>query len=157
MADILWKPGSWAPMFGSSDLNSLANGSTAYSSLNSSSYVVDTTSSLELYFQAEFVGGSISPTGTPDVVFILMPMDSTLASFVNGDATATVADQPVWMQYPHAAIGLRTKASSTQLAKSGAILLPPDRYRPMLLNRAGVALASSGNQVNLRLLTEKGV
>lgn len=157
MADFLWSAGSWSAMFGTSDLNSLANGSTAFSSLNSNSFVVDTTSSLQLYFQAEFVGGSISPSGAADVVLILVPMDSTAASFVDGEASATVANQPIWMQYPHAAIGLRTKAASTQLAKSGAILLPPDKYRPMLLNRAGVALASSGNQVNLRLLTEKSV
>ncbi|MEO3475777.1 hypothetical protein AAFN86_28255 [Roseomonas sp. CAU 1739] len=155
MTDFLWKPGSWAAMFGSSDLNSLANGSTAFSSTTAPQ--IDTTSTLELYLQAEFVGGSISPTNAADVVFILVPRDSANAAYVDGEATSTVANQPVWMQYPHAIIGLRTKATQAQLAMSPLIMLPPNRYKAMLLNRAGVALASSGNQVNARLVTEKGV
>ena len=142
-------------MFGASDLNSLAYGSTALSSLSAPQ--IDTTSSLELYFQAEFVGGSIGPVNAADVVFFLLPRDSTDANYVDGEATATVANQPIWMQYPHAAIGLRTKAASTQLAMSGLILLPPGKYKAGLLNRSGATLASSGNQVNVRLLTEKSV
>lgn len=157
MTDFKWAPGSWSSMFGSSDLNSLANGSTAFSTLNSSSYTIDTTTSLELYFQAEFTGGSISPSAAADVVFFFIPMDATGASFMDGEATATVANQPIWLQMPHAPIALRSKASSTQLAMSGVVLLPPNKYRAGLLNRAGVALAASGNNVKVRLITEKGV
>lgn len=152
MADATFEAGSWAAAFGSSDLNSLANGSTAHSSLTAPQ--IDTTSTKELYFQAEFVGGSISPTGAADVVVYLLPRDSADAAYVDGEATATAANQPIWMQYPHVIIGLRTKAATAQLAMSGMCVLPPGKYQVGLLNRAGVALASSGNQVNIRLITE---
>lgn len=155
MTDFKWKTNSWAAMFGATDLNSLANGSTALSSLSAPQ--IDTSTSLEFYFQAEFVGGSISPTGAPDVVVFLLPLSADNTNYVDGEATATAANQPVWIQYPHAAIALRTKASSTQLARSGAILLPPGKYKVGLLNRSGVALAASDNQVSIRLLTEQGV
>jgi hypothetical protein len=156
MATFKWAtPGAWAAGFGSSDMNSLANGSTAFSSLTAPQ--IDTTSSLELYVQFEFVGGSISPSGPADVVVFAMPRDSANAAYVDGEASATVANQPIWMQIPHAVLGLRTKAASTQLVVGAPLLLPPNRYQLGLLNRSGVALASSGNQVNWRLLSEGSV
>lgn len=154
MATVKWAaPGSWAPMFDSADLASLSNAAVALSSLTAPQ--VDTTSSRQLYFQAEFVGGSISPANGGDVVLILIPRDSADAAYSDGEAGATIANQPVWMQFPHVVIGLRAKASSAQLVVSAVAPLPPNKYRAALLNRAGVALAASGNQVNLRLLTEE--
>lgn len=147
-------PGAWAAGFAAADLNSCANGTTVLST--TSAPQVNNSSTLELYVQFEFVGGSISPSGPADVVVFLLPLDSTGVNYMDGEATATVANQPIWMQYPHAVIGLRTKAASTQLDMSGAVLLPPGQYKIGLLNRAGVSLAASGNQVNVRLLTEQG-
>jgi hypothetical protein len=156
MPAFVWAaPGSWAAMFATGDLNSLANGSTVFSSTTLPQ--IDTTTTRELYFQAEFVGGSMSPAAGGDVVVILLPRDSQDAAYVDGEASATIANQPVWMQYPHVVLGLRAKATSTQLVKGPVTLLPPEKYRVMLLNRAGVALAASGNQVRLRLLTEASV
>ena len=148
-------PGSWSAGFGSSDLNSLANATTALSSLTEPQ--IDTTSSLELYVQFEFVGGSISPSGPADVVVFLIPRDSANAAYIDGEATGTAANQPIWMQMPHSVLGLRTKASSTQLVMGLPILLPPNRWKIGMMNRAGVSLAASGNQVNWRLLTEASV
>jgi hypothetical protein len=149
-------PGAWAVAFGAADLNSLANGTTALSSLGAPQ--INNSTSLEYYAQFEFVGGSISPSGPADVVVFLLPIDSAGAAYMDGEATGTVANQPIWLQYPHAIIGLRTKATSAQLAQSGPAptLIPPGQYKVGVLNRAGVALAASGNQVNWRLLTEQG-
>lgn len=153
MATFSWAtPSNWTAGFGSSDLNNLANGSVALSSLSAPQ--INTTSTKELYVQLEFIGGSISPSGPADVVAILLPRNSADSAYVDGEAGSTVVNQPVWMQYPHAVLGLRTKASSAQAVKSSPILLAPDKYQLGLLNRAGVTLASSGNQVNWRLLTE---
>lgn len=153
MATFKWAtPGAWSAGFGSSDLNSLSSGNVALSSLTAPQ--VNNSTSLELYVQFEFVGGSISPVNVADVVVFLLPLDSTGANYMSGEAGSTIANQPVWMQYPNAAIGLRLKASSTQLQQSGVVLCPPGQYKIGLLNRAGVALAASGNQVNWRLVTE---
>ena len=156
MADFLWEDGAWNTMFGASDLNSLANGSFAFST-SPSDPQIDTSTSKEFYFQAEFVGGSISPTNAADVVVALVPRNAQDSAYSDGEAGATVANHPLWVQYPHVCIALRTKAASAQSAMSGLSLLPPGKYKVGLLNRAGVALASSGNQVRIRLLTESAV
>lgn len=154
MAVVSWNaPTAWTAGFGTSDLNSLANGSVALSSLSAPQ--INTTSTLQLYLQFEFVGGSISPTVSADVVAFALPIDSANTTYMNGEAGATLANQPIWMQYPHAAIGLRAKAASTQLAMSMPVLIPPGKYTLGLLNRAGVALNASGNQINWRLITEQ--
>jgi hypothetical protein len=145
-------PGSWAAGFASSDLNSCANGSVILSSLTAPQ--VDNRTTLQLYVQFEFVGGSISPAAAADVVAFLLPLDSTAAGYVDGEAGATVINQPVWLNYPYAAIGLRLKATSTQLQQSGVVLCPPGGYKIGLLNRAGVTLAASGNQLNWRFHSE---
>jgi hypothetical protein len=153
MSSLTLEAGSWVAGFGTSDLNSLANGSTAHSSLTAPQ--IDTTSTKEPYFQAEFVGGSISPTGAADVVVYFIPRNSADSAYSDGEASATAANQPIWAQYPHVVIALRTKATSAQSAMSALSgIIPPGKYQVGVLNRAGVALASSGNQVNIRLVTE---
>jgi hypothetical protein len=152
MTDFIWTVGSWNTVFGAADLNSLANGSFAFSSTTAPQ--IDTSTTREFYFQAEFTGGSISPTNAADVVVVLVPRDAQDAAYMDGEAGTTFANHPLWLQYPHACIALRTKATSAQLAMSGTVILPPNKYKVGLLNRAGVALASSGNQVRIRLLTE---
>jgi hypothetical protein len=97
----------------------------------------------------------MSPTNSADVVVFLLPLVSAGGGvYVDGEASATFANQPVWMQYPHAAVGLRTKATQTQAQQSGLVLCPPGTYKFGFLNRAGVALPASGNQVNWRFVTE---
>jgi len=143
-------PGSWTNCFGASDLNSLANITTVFSTGST----LDTTTTRELYVQFEFTGGSISPTAPADVVIFCLPRTSDGSTYVDGEASGTAANQPIWMQVPHAVIGLRGKATSTQLEMSMPVLLFPNVYKFGLLNRAGVSLAASGNQVKYRLLTQ---
>lgn len=145
--------GTFNSMFGSSDLNSLANGSTAITSL--SAPVVDTTSSLELWGVAEFTGGSISPVPPADVIFFLIPLLSDGSTYMDGEAGATAVNQPIWLSMPHCSIPLRGKGSSTQAARARRFMIEPGKYKPALLNRAGVALASSGNMVKLALFSEQ--
>lgn len=153
MATFKWStPGAWAAGFAAADMNSLANGSVVLSSLGAPQ--VDNRTTLELYVQFEFVGGSISPAAAADVLAFLLPLDSTGAAYMDGEAGSTVINQPVWLNYPYAAIGLRLKAASTQLQQSGVVLCPPGGYKIGLLNRSGVALAASGNQLNWRFHSE---
>lgn len=143
--------GTWVNSFAAADLNALANGSVAISSLSAPQ--VNNGTSLDFFVQFEFAGGSIAPTTGANLVAVLLPLLSDGVTYADGEAGATVANQPVVLAHPYALLLLRTKVAS-QNVRSNPILLPPGGYKVALLNRAGVALAATGNMLKHRLFTE---
>lgn len=141
-------PAGWSNLFGAGDLNSGANGAIVHSSLPAP--FVDNSAGLWTHATFEFVASSaMSPTGIPDVVVFLRALSSDGVNYIDGEAGATTANHTIWQQGPHAAIGLRLKAASPQLAPSPPVDLWMGRFQPALLNRAGVPLPASGNMVRM--------
>jgi hypothetical protein len=151
VSPVKWAtPGAWTAMFAANDLNSLANGSTLISTATAPQ--INNSTTLENMFQVEFVGGSISPAAGANILVMLIPLSSNGTDYVDGESTATAVNQPAWANLPTAVIQLRAKGTSTQRQQSKPVPLPPGQYKVCVLNRAGVALAASGNQVNIRLM-----
>lgn len=152
MADLMkWSiPGSWQDLFGSSGsgLNSLANSSTVLSTAT-----IDNSASLEQYMDISLTLGAISPTGTPIVSLFLLELMPNGSDFVSGEAGSTIANQPTGSFVIRRA-QLRTKAASITNLLFSRIWIPPNQFKIALLNQAGVAYASSGNDSKYRLYSE---
>lgn len=152
MATVSLTPGTWADGFGTSDLNSLANGSLISSSLSAPQ--VDNAAGARLMVQFQVTLASLSPTTGAHVVVFLIPETTTSGTYATGSDGASAADQYKWQNYPYATIALRQTASTGQVQKSRLIQIDPERYKIAIINRSGVAFAASGNQVSWRFITE---
>lgn len=152
MADLLkWStPGAWTDLFGASgsDLNSLANGSTAISTAT-----IDNATAKEQYMDISLTLGSISPTGTPIISLFLLELMPDGTNFVSGEASATSANQPTGSFVIRRA-QLRAKATSISYLLFSRIWIPPNQFKIAVLNQAGVAYAATGNDSKYRLYSE---
>jgi hypothetical protein len=153
MASITWTPGplAWAAGFAAADLNSLANVTQKTSSL-ASPQIDNSGAAPDMFVQFEVVLASLTPVAAGNVLVVCVPLASDGGSVSSTDGTGT-GNQVPWQNYPHAAIALRTGAGA-QVQQSPPISLPPGQYRLALINRAGVALAASGNMVSWRKYSE---
>ena len=131
MATIQWAAPSSAQSMLTTELNSLANGST--SALGSE---WDNTSSRYVQAAGEVYLGSLTPTTGGYVQVYLVPaLDGTnYGDIVTANTVATI--------YPS------TSASAKRLMFEN-VPLGPWKYKVALKNAAGAALASSGNTVKL--------
>lgn len=152
MATVVLNAGSWSNGFAAADLNSLASGGQKTSSLTAPQ--VDNSTTGATYAQVEVTLGALSPTQGGLVIVVFVPETQTAGTYVTGTDGTSAADQVPWRNYPHAIIALRQTAGAAQVQRSKHIELGDERYRLAVINRAGVALAASGNQVAWRLVSE---
>lgn len=152
MATVLLSGATWTNGFGATDLNSLANGSQKTSTLTAPQ--IDNSTAGQLYVQFEVVLAALSPTAGASVIVVLIPETRTSGAYVAGTDGATVETQVRWQNYPYAIVALTQGASAAQTQRSVRVEVLNERYKVALINRAGTALAASGNQVAWRLVTE---
>lgn len=151
MATVTLSGGTWAPGFAAGDLNSLAAGSQKTSSL-ASPQVDNTFGSLNI--ELEVTLGAISPAAGANVIVVLIPETQTAGTYATSADGATAATQARWQNFPYAIVALTQGAGAAQVQPCMPIPVKNGRYRIALINRAGVALAASGNQVAWRLTSE---
>jgi hypothetical protein len=144
--------GAWTAAVGTSDLNSLANGSQFTSTLTAPQ--IDNSAGAWLYAEFEVSLAALSPTNGANIIVFLIPETSTAGTYATGDDGATAGNQARWQNGPYAAIALNTKASNAQTQLSSLVPIQARKYKLAVINRSGVALAASGNLVKYRLSTE---
>jgi hypothetical protein len=149
MATESWTTISWTTGFGASDLNSLGNGTLK----TSTGSIIDNTSSPKTNLVVRFTAGAslTATSGGHLLVFLWPSYDGT--NYISGTDGATASDIPPWFQYPNIGIGLRAiAAQENQLAGPIENILPL-KYKLAVINRAGVALPSSGNAIDYALVS----
>jgi hypothetical protein len=152
MAVVSLSPGAWADGFAAADLNALANGGLAISSLTAP--IIDNSAGANLFVQFEVVLAALSPIVGANMLPFLVPETSVANTYMTGSTGTTSNDHYRWQNGPYAVVGLRFTASSAQTQRSPLIQIAPERYIFGLINRSGVALAATGNQVRYRLISE---
>lgn len=131
MATLQWAAPSSAQTALTTELNSLANGST--SALGSA---WDNTSSRYVQAAGEVYLGSLTPTagGYVQVYLVPSPDGTNYGDIVNANLVAKI--------YPSTSTGAKRLTFEN-------VPLGPFLYKVALLNQCGVTLASSGNTVKL--------
>lgn len=152
MATVALSAGAWTAGMATADLNSLADGGQKTSTLTAPQ--VTNTTAGALYVQFEVVLGTLSPAAGANVIAFLIPETQVANTYVTGLDGTSAADQYRWQNYPYDIIALRLSATSGQTQRSRLVPIANERYKVVLINRAGVALAASGNQLSWRTLTE---
>lgn len=122
----------------STDLNSLANGS-----YSAASAAIDNETDLYTYLNLEVYLASLTPTGTPTISVFLVPSVDGTNYTDGGGSTAPPAETLI------SVVTLSTSAG-TKYRSAKNIVIPPLKFKLILLNSSGVALASSGNTVKYR-------
>lgn len=121
-------------------LNSLGDGNTALSSS------IDNASDLYQYMDIEFYMASATSGASPFVLlWLLVALDGT--NYEDGSA-GTPGTIP--LRAADAAIPLRASVTATQRVSICNVAIPPEKFEILLQNKAGVALASSGNTLKYR-------
>ena len=120
------------------DLNSLANGS-----YSAASAAIDNETDLYTHLDLEVYLGSLTPTGTPTVSAYLVPSVDGTNYTDGGGATAPPIETLI------AVLSLSTSTGAKYRSATN-IPIPPLKFKLILLNSSGVALASSGNTLKYR-------
>lgn len=153
MALVTWSGNpAFADCFAAGDLNALASLGQKTSTL--AAPFVDNSVDLALFAQFEASLAALSPAAGAHLIVVLAPLLNDGAAYATSGDGTTAANQIPYVNYPHAMIALRTTATAAQAQQSSPIPLPPGKFQPLLINRAGVALAASGNMVRVRKFSE---
>ncbi len=137
-------PEAWVDLFGASgaSLNSLANNGFALSS------EIDNTTLLVQYMRVSLRLASINPTGTPLIRLYLCELLDDGVTYNRGvSGTApTVSDAAAEKQ-------VHTGAGTVDHMFRN-IWIPPNKFKIVLVNNMGVAIAASGNNCKYSLFPE---
>jgi hypothetical protein len=151
MADLSWyEVTAWADCFASGDLNSLANGSRKMSTLSDPQFN-NTGASTFIQFEA-YSGGSITVTAGSALIVQAV---SRMSDGTNWPSDLVNNNETPLLNYPYAAIQFTAATLNPHRQQSDIVPIPPGYYRFCVVNRLGVALASSGNMVRFRTLTQR--
>lgn len=129
--------------FSTATLNSIANGNAILSDLQ-----IDNSSALDIFCDVSFAGGSITTVSPAYIGIFLYPLLSDGATYGDGRFGTSAAGPPPG----NYAVGQMAFPVGTQ-ALSGAvrgIVMPPGKFKFVLYNQAGAALAASGNTLTYR-------
>jgi hypothetical protein len=150
MATEKWIAGSgqgltWGAAMGSSDPNSLASGNAILSSQQ-----IDNSAAYDVFADLSVSLGSVTPgAGAPYIGFYLYPLNEDGSSYGDGRFGSAAAGPPPSQYY----VGSIPCVPSTAGVITGAIrgiILPPGKFKFVLYNLAGGALAASSNAVDYR-------
>lgn len=136
---ILWQSSPTSRSTGlTTELNSLANGSA--SAVGSA---FDNTTNSDQYAAADIVLASLNPTaGAYLALFLVQSLDGT-----NYEDPATTSTNPGYHQLV-ATVSVTTGSAAKRIM-TPVFRIPPGKWKLVLKNATGVALAASGNTVTL--------
>lgn len=124
------------------ELNSLAN-----AAQSSASAAIDNETDLYQYIELELVLASLTPTGAPySLVYLVKSVDGT-----NYEDVTTSAAHAVLAVFP-----MSTAVAAKRICIAN-LLIPPCKFKLVVQNQAGPALASSGNTLKYRRYNEQAV
>lgn len=131
----------------STALNSLAS---TYSDL-SDAFDNGDAANLYMFGILELNLASLTPTGTPRVdAYIITSVDggSNYVDSTDGASPIELVNHYIGSFFPRATAAAQRLTLGTQYPQ-GPIWLPPESFKIMLINKCGVAFASSGNTLKL--------
>jgi hypothetical protein len=125
------------------ELNSIASGNAILASAD-----IDNSTALDKYMDVTIALASAAFTGTGINISIhLYPLNGDGTTYGDGKFASSAAGPPA---YPPVAVIPLVAATQAQEGTYTGIAIPPGKFRPVLCNNGGVALASSGNTVKYR-------
>lgn len=148
MATEKWIAGSgvgltWTDAFSTATLNSIANGNAVLSDLQ-----IDNSTALDMFADISISLASAVFAAPNFIGVYLFPLNKDGTTYGDGRFATSAAGPPA-STYFVGSIGL---VAATQ-AQEGAVLgvvIPPGKFKVVLYNMGGVALAASGNTCQYR-------
>lgn len=129
----------------STELNSLANGNAVIAATQ-----IDNSANLDVFADVSISLGSVTTgSGTPFIGLYLYPLNQDGSTYGDGNFGSAAAGPPPSAYYA-GAIPCQVSATGVIVGMVRGIILPPGKFKFLLFNQAGVALASSANTVNWR-------
>lgn len=150
MATEKWIAGSgqgltWGAAMGATDPNSLANGNAIISTVQ-----IDNSTALDIFCDISVSLGSItSGSGTPFIAMYIYPLNEDGTSYGDGRFGSSAAGPPPAQYY----VGAIPCPASTTAVVTGAIrgiILPAGKFKFLIYNSTGAALATGSNVVDYR-------
>ena len=149
MAIEKWTTGavaSYTAATGTTDLNSLANGSSILSSVQ-----LNNATNLDVFCDISVSLGSVTTgSGTPYIGVYLLPLNEDGTTYGNGIPTTTASANLPPPQYWVGNIMCQVSTAAVITGTIRAVIMPPSAFKLAIYNNAGVALASSGNVVDYK-------
>lgn len=127
------------------ELNSLADGS-----YSAASAAIDNATDIYQWMVLELVLASLTPATSPYVAVYLIPSADGTNYADGGGATAPPAENLICVFSLSTSTGAKRRVSAP-------MMIPPLKFKLVLLNEANVALASSGNTLSYRRWNEQDV
>jgi len=142
MATEKWIAGtvglSWTNAYtAASTFNSIANGNAIISDLQ-----LDNSSNLDVFCDFAFVGGSITTVAPNFIGVYIYPLNSDNSTYGDGRFGSSAAGPPpanYWVGNIIFPVGTQALTGMTQ-----RVIMPPGKFKFLIYNQAGAALAGSG-------------
>ena len=136
-------PANWQAAFGT-EVNSLAAGSGALSSI-----ILDNTTNLFTDGWISVALGAVATgTGAPSLDFYLLPLNQDGTTYGDGTVSGTVLPGSAYY-----ICSITWAPSLASAAQTGQVKipteLPPNKFKPFVVNNIGNALAASGNTISI--------
>ena len=135
---------SWTNLFNSSDINSLASGSSVLSSIQ-----IDNTGALDLMLDVSFNLGAVTVgAGAPSLSLFLAILNEDGSTYGDGLFASQAAGSPSSAYLVRAWTFVASNAYSPLVGSATGIVLPRQKFKCYLLNSLGATLNSSGNVID---------
>jgi hypothetical protein len=148
MATEKWIGGSgvgltWTDAFSTATLNSIASGNAILSNLQ-----IDNSTALDIFADVSIALGSAAFVAPNYIGIYLYPLNKDDTTYGDGGFGSSAAGPPASTYW----VGniIIVAATQAQEGTTRGIILPPGKFKFVLYNQGGVALASSGNTCQYR-------
>lgn len=153
MATEKWVAGSgqgltWSSALNSTEVNSLANGNAVLTATQ-----IDNSSALDMFMDVSFSLGSVTTVGVPILGLYLYPLNEDGTTYGDSRFGTTAAGPPPGNYLIGQAglpVGTQALTGIFRNLVQGPLVIPPAKFKLVLQNSAGVALAASGNTIAYR-------
>lgn len=134
---------TYGDAFSTATLNSIASGNAILSDLQ-----IDNSTALDIFADVSIALGSAAFVAPNFIGIYLYPLNKDGTTFGDGRFGSSAAGPPP-SPYWVGSIGL-VAATQAQEGTTRGIILPPGKFKFVLYNQGGIALASSGNTCQYR-------
>lgn len=148
MATEKWVAGSgvgltWTNAFTGTTLNSIASGNAILSDLQ-----IDNSTALDVFADVSIALASAAFVAPNQIVIYLYPLNKDGTTYGDGNFGSSAAGPPS-NSYQSIPISL-VAATQAQEGTASGFVIPPGKFKFVLYNNGGVALAASGNTCQYR-------